>query len=489
MNPNALAAVTVALVSCGGPSSPPASPAPVDSIDVANDTSPPAMVPDPALVVAEVMVVQTPPSKQDVAQRLVAEGRALVQDSDNLAAVQRFLSAIETDALNTHAYWELGWAYQRLESWNDAVLAWQALDEIAPDYPQLTRHLPILRMRRDRAAGLTSVVEEMPRKGTPIRIAAVGDIQLGSSWPEDDPILPPDNATHMFSRVADWLRAADITFGNLETVLADSGDSTKCRRGSRNCYAFRAPTAYARTLERFGFDLLSINNNHASDFGDHGRRATVAALNRAGLEHAGPESGIASWETHGLRIALIAFSTGEGPYRVQEIDRARELVAAADRAHDLVFVSFHGGAEGAGATHVPKTMERAFGEDRGDVYAFAHATVDAGADLVLGHGPHVVRGMEIYRGRLIAYSLGNFSAWHGFNLHGPLGLSLILNVTLAINGVVTAAEINPVVLEDPGVPTPDLQGRAVDIVRRLSQEDLGTSILDASGRFRRASER
>ena len=138
-----------------------------------------------------------------------------------------------------------------------------------------------------------------------------------------------------------------------------------------------------------------------------------------------------------------------------------------------------------GATHVPKTMERAYGEERGDVYAFARATVDAGADLVLGHGPHVVRAMEIYRGRLIAYSLGNFSAWHGFNLRGPLGLSLVLNVTLSINGVVTAAEINPVFLEDAGVPTPDLERRAIDIVRRLSEEDLGTSIFDARGRRRR----
>ena len=467
----------VALVSCGAPApapapalappSPAVSPAPIESVGTPSDT-------------------RIRPSRQAVARQLVAEGRARVQGSDDRAAIGQFLRALEADSLNTHAYWELGAAYQRLGSWNDAVHAWQRLSEIAPKYPQLARRLPIVRMRRDRASTTAPLVEEEPREGTPIRIAAVGDIQLGRSWPEDNPILPPDNAAHMFGRVAHWLRAADITFGNLETVLADSGDSTKCRRGSPNCYAFRAPTAYAGTLVRAGFDLLSVNNNHAGDFGDYGRRATVAALNRAGLEHAGSESGIASWETHGLRIALIAFSTGEGPYRVPEIARARELVAEADRTHDLVIVSFHGGAEGVGATHVPKTTELAFGEDRGDVYAFARATVDAGADLVLGHGPHVVRAMEIYRGRLIAYSLGNFSAWHGFNLRGPLGLSVILNVRLAINGVVTAAEINPILLEDPGVPTPDLQRRAVDIVRRLSREDLGTSIFDAEGRFTRA---
>ena len=266
-------------------------------------------------------------------------------------------------------------------------------------------------------------IDEVPAAGPSIRIAAVGDIQLGSGWPEERAVLPPNQAEDMFRYVAQHLRTADVTFGNLETVLADSGESTKCRRGSRNCYAFRAPTSYAATLRAAGFDLLSVNNNHTADFGTYGLRTTVAALDGAGILHGGP-LGIASWETRSLGIALLAFSTGDGPYRVQDIPAARAAVIAADRTHELVFVSLHGGAEGSGATHVPKSEETAFGENRGDVYAFAHAMVDAGADLVLGHGPHVLRGMEIYRGRFIAYSLGNFAAWHGFNLRGPLGPSV-----------------------------------------------------------------
>ena len=267
-------------------------------------------------------------------------------------------------------------------------------------------------------------------------------------------------------------------------MLADSGGSTKCRRGSRNCYAFRVPTVFATTLRDVGFDVLSINNNHAADFGEDGKRATAAALDEAGILHSGP-LGIATWENGGLQIAMIAFSTGEGPYRVQDIQSARTAVIAASRAHDIVIVSFHGGAEGTGATHIPKSVETAFGEDRGDVFAFSRALVDAGADLVLGHGPHVLRGMEVYRGRLIAYSLGNFSAWHGFNLRGPLGLSAILTVTLAPNGVVTSAEIDPVFLERPGVPTPDPRRRAISIIRNLSLEDLGDALFDRDGRFDR----
>jgi hypothetical protein len=227
---------------------------------------------------------------------------------------------------------------------------------------------------------------------------------------------------------------------------------------------------------------MSINNNHAADFGDAGMRTTEAALEKAGIIYSGP-SGIATWQTQTLRIALIAFSTGDSRYRVQDVASASGAVAAASRDHDLVLVSFHGGAEGSGATHVPKTVETAFGENRGDVFAFSHALVDAGADLVLGHGPHVLRGMEIYRGRLIAYSLGNFAAWHGFNLRGPLGLSAVLNVTLAPNGVVTEAHINPVYLERPGVPTPDPERRAVAIIRNLSLEDFDDTVFDEAGRF------
>ena len=142
-------------------------------------------------------------------------------------------------------------------------------------------------------------------------------------------------------------------------------------------------------------------------------------------------------------------------------------------------------AEGAGATRVPKASEQAYGEDRGDVYAFARSMVDAGADLVLGHGPHVLRGMEVYNGRLIAYSLGNFSAWENFNLRGPLGLSVILYATIAPNGVITEAEIVPVYLADPGIPTPDGQRRAIDIIRTLSGEDLGGPLFDSNGTWRR----
>lgn len=451
--------------------------------------TPPQMIPDPAVPVPDVVVPRPGDPDVERVRELIAEGRSLRVDSGRAtAAVDRLRQALTIDSLAADAYWELGWAHQELGRWDQALAAWERLPGLDPDYPGLDRHLPILRMRNDRAsragtAAAPPLVEELPRPGVPLRVAAVGDIQLGTAWPAASVALPPGNAERLFARIRAPLDDTDITFGNLETVLADSGDSAKCRPASRNCYAFRAPTSYAATLRDAGFDVLSANNNHAGDFGETGRRATVAALDANDLRHSGPASGVASWQSDGLRIALIAFSTGEGPFRVQDLEGARALVQAADRGHDLVFVSFHGGAEGADATRVPRRVERAYGEDRGDVYAFGHAVVDAGADLVLGHGPHVLRGMEVYRGRLIAYSLGNFASWHGFNLRGPLGVSAVLQVTLAINGVVTAARVIPVVLDPPGIPTPDPDGRAIDVVRRLSQEDFGDALFDPDGRY------
>ena len=107
--------------------------------------------------------------------------------------------------------------------------------------------------------------------------------------------------------------------------------------------------------------------------------------------------------------------------------------------------------------------------------AFAHAVVDAGAALVVGSGPHVVRGMEVYRGRLVAYSLGNFATYGSFNLSGPNGLSLVLEVRLGPDGAFRGGRAVPVRQAKPGGPRLDPAGEILPILRRLSQEDFGPS--------------
>src|SRR5438477_12763364 len=101
---------------------------------------------------------------------------------------------------------------------------------------------------------------------------------------------------------------------------------------------------------------------------------------------------------------------------------------------DVVVVYMHAGAEGSAALHVTGGEETYAGEDRGNPKAFAHMAVGAGADLVIASGPHVLRGMEFYRGRLIAYSLGDFAGYRNFSTVGTLGQSCVLRVRLRGDG-------------------------------------------------------
>jgi hypothetical protein len=314
-------------------------------------------------------------------------------------------------------------------------------------------------------------------EATPITIAAVGDVMLGSTFPDETGgLLPPNDGADLLAEVAPVLRSADLAFANLEGPLADTGVSEKCARSKPGrCYAFRVPTRYGAHLKAAGFDFLSLANNHAMDFGESGRASTIAVLDAHGLAWSGPPGAVARAEVRGRKVAMIAFATNWGANDLRDLETARALVAPLAAEADLLIVSFHGGAEGAAYQHVPPGPETFLGENRGDLRTFAHAMIDAGADLVLGHGPHVVRGMEVHRGRLVAYSLGNFATYGGFNLTGPNGLSLVLEATLAPDGAFLGGRIHPAKQERPGGPTFDPAGAIIPVVRQLSAEDFGAA--------------
>lgn len=319
-----------------------------------------------------------------------------------------------------------------------------------------------------------------------IVFAAVGDIMLGSAFP-DESGLPPDDGASELAEVTPVLSQADIAFGNLEGPLADAGTSEKCARSRPgHCYAFRSPSRYARHLAAAGFDVLGLANNHAGDFGAAGRASTRRALDAAGIAHAGEPGDVARLEVKGHRLAVVAFATSDATLDLRDRDGARRVVAALAAEGDLVVVSFHGGAEGAAHQHVPVGPEEFLGEDRGDLRAFARAVIDAGASLVLGSGPHVVRGMEVYRGRLAAYSLGNFATYGRFNLSGPNGLSLILEVRLGSDGSFLGGRVYPVRQEKPGGPRLDPLGLVIPLLRSLSAEDFGETavVVDDDGTLR-----
>jgi hypothetical protein len=305
---------------------------------------------------------------------------------------------------------------------------------------------------------------------------------LGSSFPDETGgLLPPGDGAGLLAEVTPLLSAADAAFANLEGPLLDAGTSEKCARSRPGrCYAFRVPTRYGKHLAAAGFDLLSLANNHASDFGEAGRTSTRAALDALGIRYAGAAGEVARLEVRGTRIALVAFAHSPGMNDVRDLREAARLVAEAKAGADLVVVSFHGGAEGAERQHVPPGREEFLGEDRGDLRAFARTVVDAGADLVVGHGPHVVRGMEVVKGRLVAYSLGNFATYGGFNLSGPNGLTLVLEVRLAPDGTFLGGRIHPGRQERPGGPRRDPTGAVIPVVRRLSEEDFGASAVRVS---------
>jgi poly-gamma-glutamate capsule biosynthesis protein CapA/YwtB (metallophosphatase superfamily) len=321
-----------------------------------------------------------------------------------------------------------------------------------------------------------SRTEKLPERKSPfdslITIAAVGDIMMGSDFPNAS-TLPPDDGAGMFSLVAPVLTSADVTFGNLEGPLLDGGTTTKCLKDTANCYAFRTPARYAVYLKNAGFDILSMANNHALDFGEAGRASTKHALDSVCIKYSGRVGDIARMTIRGKNIALIAFSYDDDSYNLNRLDRARDAVSKLVKENEIVLVSFHGGAEGAKYQHVPDSMEIFLRERRGHLRKFAHAMIDAGAAAVIGHGPHVVRGMEVYKDRLIAYSLGNFATYSRFNLAGPNGLACILLFSIDASGRFVSGQIVPTMQIKPGGPKPDPEKRIIPILRQLSQEDFG----------------
>ncbi|MEL6543609.1 MAG: CapA family protein, partial [Myxococcota bacterium] len=363
------------LAACGA--SPKQAPAPAPEAPVVE--APAADVPVAELPETPAVPEEAPISEEARAQAkaLIEQGKAVQREKGEggaQEAIDLYNQALKLDPKNPAAYWELGWSHQVLDQLGEAVEAWDTVRELDPEYPELDTYYPVLKMRHEQAEKLSKLPdpgvipepELEPYDGPTLTFAAVGDVQTGRGWPEHRAVLPPNDGAGYFDGVKDWLRDADVTFGNLEQALADGGESTKCGPRSTKCFAFRVPTSHADMYQDAGFDMMSIANNHAGDFGQEGRDSTMKALDERGIVYSGPVGVIATKEVKGLRVGMIAFSTGGGVYRVQQLDVARKVVAEVARTHDIVVASFHGGAEGSSATHVPKEVETFYGENRGN---------------------------------------------------------------------------------------------------------------------------
>jgi poly-gamma-glutamate capsule biosynthesis protein CapA/YwtB (metallophosphatase superfamily) len=319
-----------------------------------------------------------------------------------------------------------------------------------------------------RAPSVTTPAATPPPAPAPsVTIAAVGDTMLGN-----EPNLPPDPGTYLDPVDSRLTSGAQIVFGNLEGTLT-TATASKCGTAgpSQDCFAFKNPPRYIRYLKRAGFTVLNDANNHSFDFGAAGQAQTVRTIHGAGLAQTGLPGEITVVQANGIKVAFAAFAPYDYDANLLDLPAARALITQATREAPIVVVYMHAGAEGSDADHVTGHEEYYLGEDRGNAEAFAHMAIDAGASLVIASGPHVLRGMQFYKGHLIAYSLGNFVGYDNFGVSGDLDMSAILHVTLSATGDFERARIYPIQFEGQGQPFPG--GGAVAFIAQLSAEDFG----------------
>lgn len=312
-------------------------------------------------------------------------------------------------------------------------------------------------------------------------IAAVGDIMLGTSYPNQS-TLQPDSARHSFDAALTDLQQADVTMGNLEGTLLNGGIPANFKMHQKSTpYFFRMPTYYAGVFKQAGFDLLSLANNHIADFGDRGRYTTMRVLDSVGIAYGGQVSRPDTVITiNGVKYGFCAFAPNAQTLPITDMRFVKQEVSTLKSRSDIVIVSFHGGGEGPAFEHVTRQMESFMGVKRGNVYQFAHTAVDAGADMVLGNGPHVNRAVELYKGRLIAYSLGNFCTYKCVSVEGVSGLSALLKIYVNKKGEFLNGRLIPFKQTHADGLVRDSSFRVIDRIKQLTDTDFPASGLNIS---------
>lgn len=303
-----------------------------------------------------------------------------------------------------------------------------------------------------------------------IKLALTGDIMMGTTYPSTQ--LPQEEGRLLFKHVAPIISGADIAAGNLEGTLCDGGTTTK--RMSKVSYAFRTPVRFAPRLSEAGYDFLSVANNHVNDFGDTGISSTMKALDGVGIKYAGIKD-LCEWsvvEKDGRRYGFCAFSHNQKTCDHRDLETVRRILGELREQVDFVIVSFHGGAEGSAHNRLPYGRETFCGENRGSIRELAHFCIDEGADVVYGHGPHVLRAVEVYKGHFIAYSLGNFCTPYGINLRGISGYAPVVTIRVLADGTFVDGQIHSFIQQRGAGPLPDAQNLVAKEMKRLTELDV-----------------
>ena len=306
-----------------------------------------------------------------------------------------------------------------------------------------------------------------------ITIAAVGDIMFGTIYPNRQHLPPNEDCSSLLKSVIPILSSADIAFANLEGVLTDNNTGAKKCNNPSVCYTFGMPTKFAQCLVDAGFNLISVANNHVGDFGEQGRKSTVETLKKHGMHFAGLADYCVTdtFTIKGVKYGFCAFAPNTATVSIKDIPAAEKIVKSLASECQIVIVSFHGGAEGSKFQNVPRKVETYLGENRGNVYEFAHRMIDAGADVILGHGPHVTRAIEVYKDRFITYSMGNFYTYDKVNISGVNGLAPLFKIFTDKSGKFLKAEITSTNQEKYKPIQIDNQKRVLKVIQDLTKKD------------------
>lgn len=333
---------------------------------------------------------------------------------------------------------------------------------------------------KDTAMTETTATAKTPNN-RPITIAMVGDIMMGTTFPKGGNNLTSDDGATLFRDAAEVLRRADIAAGNLEGAMYDGEGKPKPCYNPQRYFAFKMPERYVKHLLDAGFDFVGIANNHIHDFGQEALEGTMNTLERSGLAYAGVrgKKPTAIVEKDGRKIGFAAFGFDDDMPSINNFKEIDSLVSGLKKECDFVVVSFHGGGEGVNFQHVPHKKEIT-SKDRGDVEKFAHAAIDAGADAVYGHSPHVTRAAELYKDRIIFYSLGNFCTPFRFNVTGVNGYAPLAEVTLNPDGSFAKGQIHSFIQSRSTGPRKDANNSAAKKMRELTKADFPNTPLEIS---------
>ncbi len=298
-------------------------------------------------------------------------------------------------------------------------------------------------------------------------MTAVGDVRISQAFIHD----------HLDAIKRLTLRG-DVVFANFEGVLAEVPDP--------DLWRFCVPFEVMGLLSGMGLNTLSLANNHSLDLGADAYATTALALAREGFRVAARAGRGAVAEVKGRRVRVVGFSF-DAPNNVNDLDAIPSIIGK--KGDEIVIVSAHMGGENRLGYLVPRDVEHFGKEERGDVVRFSRAAIDAGADLVLGHGPNIPRGIELYKGKLIVYSLGNLVFDYpgaAFHLHAP---AYSISIALSDRGDFVSARIDSYDLRY-GIPEPDSSRHAYRMIRNLTLSNLGerSLVFPGDGAVERSSQ-